>query len=164
MPDVGSSRKTTREPPMRAIPTDSFRFCPPDSVFVSSFSFSVRPTSFRVACFVYIFIHFLFGKGRRKTVGGLRRHCKSSTVVSRRTYSYHRNVTPVPSSPEANRQATQQSPPLSSVPKNPTAPSTWQVVCDNFSRTRMTPEHAVATNRARATATHVHNRRSNFIF
>ena len=48
IPDVGSSRKTIFEPPIRAMPTDSFRFCPPERVFVRSFFFSARPTSERV--------------------------------------------------------------------------------------------------------------------
>ena len=42
-------RNTTLDPPIRAMPTDSLRFWPPDNVVVSSFSFSVRPTSIMVA-------------------------------------------------------------------------------------------------------------------
>jgi hypothetical protein len=44
MPDVGSSRKTTLEPPIRAMHTESLRFCPPERFFERTWSFSVRPT------------------------------------------------------------------------------------------------------------------------
>lgn len=37
-------------PPMKAMPTESFRFCPPERVLVFAFSFSVSPTSSRVFC------------------------------------------------------------------------------------------------------------------
>ena len=40
MPEVGSSRKTMRLPPMKAMPTDSLRFCPPDSVLENALRFS----------------------------------------------------------------------------------------------------------------------------
>mmetsp|Transcript_34797 Transcript_34797/g.63335 ORF Transcript_34797/g.63335 Transcript_34797/m.63335 type:complete len:200 (-) Transcript_34797:129-728(-) len=45
MPEVGSSRNTTLESPMKAMPTLSLRFCPPESDLAFLFRFSVRPTS-----------------------------------------------------------------------------------------------------------------------
>mmetsp|Transcript_8940 Transcript_8940/g.8835 ORF Transcript_8940/g.8835 Transcript_8940/m.8835 type:complete len:204 (-) Transcript_8940:1262-1873(-) len=44
MPEVGSSRKTILDPPMKAIPTDNFLFCPPDRVLEYALRFSVNPT------------------------------------------------------------------------------------------------------------------------
>ena len=44
IPDVGSSRKTTFEPPTRAMHTESLRFWPPESCPAGMLTFSVRPT------------------------------------------------------------------------------------------------------------------------
>eukprot|EP00966_Prymnesium_polylepis_P206286 4779912-Prymnesium_polylepis.1 len=49
MPDEGSSSKTAREPPMRAQPTDSLRFMPPESTRERACAFSGIPTSFIIA-------------------------------------------------------------------------------------------------------------------
>mmetsp|Transcript_14291 Transcript_14291/g.29201 ORF Transcript_14291/g.29201 Transcript_14291/m.29201 type:complete len:332 (+) Transcript_14291:3232-4227(+) len=45
MPEVGSSKMTTLLSPIRAIPTESFLFMPPESCFEVTFLFSVSPTS-----------------------------------------------------------------------------------------------------------------------
>jgi len=46
MPDVGSSRITTCDPPQNAIPTDNARFCPPDSVPASDLRLGSKSRSF----------------------------------------------------------------------------------------------------------------------
>jgi hypothetical protein len=45
IPEVGSSKMTTFESPIKAIPRDNFLFCPPLRVVLLEFAFSFRPTS-----------------------------------------------------------------------------------------------------------------------
>mmetsp|Transcript_4100 Transcript_4100/g.5434 ORF Transcript_4100/g.5434 Transcript_4100/m.5434 type:complete len:95 (+) Transcript_4100:3198-3482(+) len=45
IPLVGSSRNTTLGLPRKAMPMESFLFCPPDRVSTASLNFSSRPTS-----------------------------------------------------------------------------------------------------------------------
>mmetsp|Transcript_4724 Transcript_4724/g.8316 ORF Transcript_4724/g.8316 Transcript_4724/m.8316 type:complete len:238 (-) Transcript_4724:2086-2799(-) len=45
IPEVGSSSTTSFGLPMKAMPTESFLICPPDSSQLGQFSFSFRPTS-----------------------------------------------------------------------------------------------------------------------
>jgi hypothetical protein len=45
IPEVGSSRMITFEPPVKASATDNLRFCPPDRFFAYSPLFEARFTS-----------------------------------------------------------------------------------------------------------------------
>ena len=43
--EVGSSKSMSFEPPIKAIPTDNLRFCPPDRFLAKSKRFALKSTS-----------------------------------------------------------------------------------------------------------------------